>query len=138
MPTPRTGHTSSVVNNKIYVIGGWNGSEKLKTVSEYDPLTDIWTEKASMPSSLCFLKSSVVNEKIYTVGGWNWESELSSNSVSEYSPKTDTWIEKTPMLSPRSEAGCCQIDGKIYVISGFNHGIWLNSVEVYNPTNDDE
>ena len=39
MPTAREVLTSSVVNNKIYVIGGHNGSSPLSKNEEYDPIT---------------------------------------------------------------------------------------------------
>ena len=43
MPTPKTGHTASVINGKIYVIGGFfrgNGPFMyLSTVEIYDPET---------------------------------------------------------------------------------------------------
>src|SRR5262245_60291833 len=49
MPTPRTEFGVATVNNKIYAIGGYSGSV-LRTVEEYDPLTDTWTRKADMPT----------------------------------------------------------------------------------------
>lgn len=37
MPTPRISLSTSVVNGKIYAIGGWNGDQFiLSTVEEYD------------------------------------------------------------------------------------------------------
>jgi len=43
MPTPRWAHSSAVVNDKIYVIGGVSSEPNwkcLSTVEEYDPVTD--------------------------------------------------------------------------------------------------
>jgi hypothetical protein len=50
MPTARTWLTSSVVNGIIYVIGGYNGAY-LSTNEAYDPATNTWTTKASMPTA---------------------------------------------------------------------------------------
>jgi len=36
MPTARLSHSASVVNEKIYVIGGWNLGVVFSTVEEYD------------------------------------------------------------------------------------------------------
>lgn len=37
----------AVLNNVLYVIGGSNGSDLLKTCEKYDPETNIWTPIAS-------------------------------------------------------------------------------------------
>jgi predicted Zn-dependent protease len=58
MPTAREGLAVGVVNNKIYAIGGWGGSY-LSTVEEYDPATNTWTTKASMPTGREYLAVGV-------------------------------------------------------------------------------
>jgi hypothetical protein len=47
MPTARLFFTTSVVDWKIYSIGGIGSPKK---VEEYDPATDIWTRKADLPT----------------------------------------------------------------------------------------
>lgn len=72
MPTPRDSFSTSVVNGKIYAIGGlqvlalW---PVLPTVEEYDPTTDTWTRKADMPTARTAFSTSAVNGKIYAAGG---------------------------------------------------------------------
>ncbi len=53
MPTARLALSASMVNGKIYAIGGWScaGWHALSTIEEYDPATDTWTEKADMPTA---------------------------------------------------------------------------------------
>ena len=61
MPTARSHLSTAVVNNQIYAVGGWSGAgpavgccnmpiESLTTVEAYDPTTDKWTKKASIPT----------------------------------------------------------------------------------------
>ena len=64
MPTARYVFTTSVVDGKIYAIGGW---PNLRTVEMYDPIRDRWIEKASMSTGRGFLSSAVVNGKIYAI-----------------------------------------------------------------------
>jgi hypothetical protein len=47
MPTPRWGLSASVVDGKIYAIGGGQGmiGKYMSPVEEYDPATDTWTKK---------------------------------------------------------------------------------------------
>ena len=82
MTTARIGLTSSVVNGKIYAIGGWDIRGTFSTVEEYDPATDTWTTKTSMPTARAYLTSSAVNGKIYAIGGWHGIS----STVEEYTP----------------------------------------------------
>ena len=73
MPTAKTGHTASVINGKIYVIGGFfrgNGPFMyLSTVEIYDPETDRWTQGQDMPFGRWAHKAEVVNGNIYIFGG---------------------------------------------------------------------
>lgn len=66
MPTVRSWVSTSVVDGKIYAIGGAGG---LRKVEEYDPATDTWTKKADMPTGRVFVATSVVDGKIYAIGG---------------------------------------------------------------------
>ncbi|MHC4207760.1 MAG: kelch repeat-containing protein, partial [Planctomycetota bacterium] len=54
MPTATSLHAASVVDGKIYVIGGTDNlfgwSDYWSTVWVYDPTTDTWMKKADMPT----------------------------------------------------------------------------------------
>src|SRR5699024_11915729 len=63
MPTRRYGHTSAVVDGKIYCIGGYSGGYSTNKVEVYDPVTDTWETKTSMPTKRESLTSSVIDGK---------------------------------------------------------------------------
>ena len=84
MPTARMVFSTSVVNGKIYAIGGHNRSRGLSTVEEYDPLTNTWTKKADIPMARGFLSSAAVNGRIYTVGGYLLGGGGADSTVEEY------------------------------------------------------
>ncbi|MDA2934897.1 hypothetical protein MYX82_11230, partial [Acidobacteria bacterium AH-259-D05] len=74
MPTPRSVAASSVVNGKIYVIGGTTvvgtgNGHTLQTVEVYDPETDTWTQEVDMPTARGWLSASLVDGKLYAIGG---------------------------------------------------------------------
>jgi len=71
MPTARWGLSTSVVNGKIYAIGGQYETyfSAFSTVEVYDPATDTWSRAASMPTERVGLATSVVNGRIYAIGG---------------------------------------------------------------------
>jgi N-acetylneuraminic acid mutarotase len=70
IPTGRKAFSTSVVDRKIYAIGGATGTTAVfSTVEVYDPATDTWTRKADMPTARCVHSTSAVNGSIYSIGG---------------------------------------------------------------------
>lgn len=92
--------TSSAVNGKIYVFGGYinpgTGFVLTDRVDEYDPATNAWTNCGGTPSvSACATlptprdaaTSSQVNGKIYVIGGTDASAQL--GTVEEYTPPSE-------------------------------------------------
>ncbi len=138
MPTQSCGAPASVVNDKIYVIGGYTyfgdttGSD---LVQIYDPGTDSWTAGATMPTKRIFAAAAVVNNKIYVIGGGSSTGAL--DTVEEYDPATDTWATKSSMPISRSTHIAAVLNDRIYVIGGSTTGVsGLDSVDVYDPATD--
>ena len=50
MPTPRSGFAIAVYQNKIYVIGGTVGNGYVGNNEVYDPVSNTWETKTSMPT----------------------------------------------------------------------------------------
>ena len=140
MPTARGSLSASVVNGKIYAIGGGSSyfqPRALSTVEMYDPATDTWTKKADMPTARGGFSTSVVNGIIYAIGGWPVGS---SRLTQAYDPATDTWTEKADMPTARAFLSTSVVNGKVYAIGGsstdstFSYG--LSTVEEYDPMTD--
>ena len=140
IPTERLNSSISVVNGKIYVIGGYDDNGLVSGVDEYDPATDIWTKKADMLTPRRGLSTCVVNGKIYAIGG----EKLSGSALStleEYNPVTDKWTQKADMLASGSGLSTCVVNGKIYVIGmaeiqPVGGAGRARTAEEYNPDND--
>lgn len=100
-------------NGKIYVLWGF-GPQSL--MQAYDPQTDIWTTKASVPLSYGGIGMvAASNGKIYAVQG---ESNYALQ-VYEYNPQSDVWTTKASGPSGLfSSHMVAASDGKIYVIGG--------------------
>ena len=157
MPTVRSNVSVSVVDGKIYAIGGsktkkyqvprgfGHESEELPTVEMYDPATDTWTQKVDMPTPRK-TKTCVVDGKIYAIGGWLTTNEQSQlETVEVYDPATDTWAKAQSMNHARCSAAMSVVNGEIYAIGGIGwppnrdqsgrylSDPYLSSVEVFNP-----
>ena len=152
MPTARFNFGTSIVDGKVFVIGGEvdkSGDTAVATVEMYDPKTDTWEQRADMPTARAGVSTLVVDGKIYAIGGgerkkiqvgraWRNSGKLLP-TIEMYDPVTDTWIQKADMPVPRSSNSTCIVDGKIYIIGGVaanrKQGR-LDSVDIYDPATD--
>lgn len=118
----------AVVNGKIYAIGGstQNGSSPytggvVSTNEEYDPVSDTWILRASMPTPRQSFAITVYQNKIYCIGGFAANGE--ATGVNEaYDPATDTWETKAAMLTTRIALDANTVNGKIYLVGGYLPG----------------
>ncbi len=123
MPTARSRlGVAAASNGKIYAIGGCGdpeGYNPIATVEEYDPATNTWATRASMPTARSRLGVvAASNGKIYAIGGLGTASILFS-TVEEYDPITDTWITRPNMRMERLAFGVTATsNGTIYIIGG--------------------
>jgi N-acetylneuraminic acid mutarotase len=134
-PLPQAGTTgAAVVNGKIHAIGG-------SVHCVYDPTTNKWISKKSMPTARQFFGIAVYQNRIYTIGGGIWDPNVgwvASNVTEVYDPATDAWETKTAMPISRMILCANEVDGKIYLVGGMTGGpssiVALN--EVYDVAND--
>ncbi|CAK9303911.1 unnamed protein product [Gordionus sp. m RMFG-2023] len=139
---PRAYHGLITLNNKIYMIGGFNGDEYFNTCKVLDPslstsiITDVnkdkWIEIAPMNSPRCYVSVAVLNGFIYAMGGFDGHARL--NTTERYDPKCNQWSPLLPMNHQRSDASATTLDNKIYIAGGFNGQECMSSAEYYDPT----
>ena len=148
MNKARAGLGVAAVNGKIYAIGGTTASGMyppdcfrgsfVGTNEEYDPATDTWTYKASMPTPRDYFAIAAYGNKIYCIGGaigftvdeWGLFHSYITSGVNEmYDTVTDTWETKTPWPNVGTKMQAHVVNGEIYVIHG-------SMPYVYDPEND--
>jgi N-acetylneuraminic acid mutarotase len=157
LPTKRGSPVAAVVGGNIYVIGGASthpGSKEaavhparphrsVDTNEMYDPATNTWQTRQTMPTARNHAYVGVVNSKIYVIGGRVGAAFITRASntgiVEEYDPATDQWGPlKAAMPNPRSAGAWGTYKGKIYVAGGEERstGPWqrtFRAVEAYDP-----
>jgi hypothetical protein len=149
MHQARAGLGVAAVNGKIYAIGGTTASEQYPPEraggdfvgknEEYDPETDTWTTKASMPTPRDYFAIVAYGNKIYCIGGAVGISPVeempgfhsyNTSGVNEvYDTVTNTWETKTSMPYKGMKCQAHVVNGKIYVMDG-------SMVYAYDPEND--
>jgi hypothetical protein len=145
MPSPVSSAAAGVIDGKLYVAGGvQQGGEVgpfMNTVQVYDPATNTWAIKQSMPARLGYLddNGAVINGLLYVAGGADSNGNA-ANTLEVYDPSTDTWTTKAPMPTARLSAGVAELGGILYVAGGratdVNHQDVLSTVESYDPSTD--
>lgn len=133
--------SASVVNGKIYVIGGIGGeaATMLDAVDEYDPATNTWTSKSHLPTARWGCSSDTVDGKIYVMGGCATFQGVALASLEIYDPVLDKWETGSNMPTGRIGFGSCVVNGKIYAIGGRDAdpgGNFLVTMDVYDPSTD--
>ena len=120
------------MNGILYAVGGYDGTHYLATVEAYNPVTNSWTTKASMPTPRLAPSVGVVNGILYAMGGDDYTDvfgDYSSHGIVEaYDPVTDSWTTKAPMLTPRTDFSLGVVNGILYAVGGGS-----SAVDAYDP-----
>jgi N-acetylneuraminic acid mutarotase len=131
-----------VVDRRLYVIGGYTKSglsvwDPVATVHAYDPATDRWTERASMPTARGALSVTEHEGKLYAIGGY--DRKANTSAVEVYDPARNVWATGASLPTPRDHLATAMIAGKVYAIGGRIDGDYsrnLAVVERYDPPTD--
>ncbi|KAK7925744.1 hypothetical protein WMY93_008054 [Mugilogobius chulae] len=129
--TPRAYHGTVFLNNFVYVIGGFEGTEPFCTMHKYDMVNHTWTEAANMHTPRCYVSVTLLDGFIYAMGGFDGNDRL--DTAEKYEPETNQWTMIASMIEQRSDASCDSLNGKIYICGGFDGFHCLSSAECYNP-----
>lgn len=88
----------AVLNNRLYVCGGRDGSACHRSVEAYDPHTNKWSLRTPMIRRRSGVSLGVLNGLLYALGGYDSPANTANNSsvprtetVERYDPATDTW-----------------------------------------------
>ena len=126
------------INGKLYVGGGYdyNLGNVVNGFYEYDPVTNAWTVKASVPVAVGTNDGFVLNGMGYIACG-TISGNIPSNYVYRYDPSTNTWTAMNNFLgSSRQNHICFSLNGYGYMFGGFDGVGTLNEMWEYNPTTD--
>jgi N-acetylneuraminic acid mutarotase len=144
----------AAVNGKIYAIGGSTQEGDARNITikdtvgtneEYDPVTDKWTYRKSMPTPRIEFAIATFENKIYCIGGY-LANGLVTGVNEVYDPETDTWETRTPIPTPRVGMKANVANGRIYFMGGYEKKLgdllltsnitYSKLNEAYNPRND--
>ena len=137
MNCSRSDFASTVYNQAIYAIGGFNGDEYLNSIEKYDVASNNWTIVGRMVTPRSGASAVVHGDKIYIIGGFDGTQRLSSVECFTPGVTRCVWHQVPSLANCRSNFSACVLnDNEIAVIGGKNEndefGGVCSDVEILN------
>ncbi len=122
-----------IVNNKIYLVGGYNGSA-LNSLFRYDPVTNAWETLANMQEARAGVSTAALGDKIYAISGHN--AGYHHLTVEVYDTKSNQWTDGPAIAQMIRQGAAISIDGRLFVMGGINPQDSENSYNLVWELND--
>ena len=140
MPTVRPGAAATVLNNVLYVVGGFSSNNYVGTLESFDPTTRKWTSALpTMPTSRTALGAAALGGKLFAIGGCSCDNcGCLQNIVQAYDPGLGKWsTTKFPKMPTHRLHNAIAASGPLIVTAGgmLPDGITLlSSVSMFDLT----
>lgn len=129
MHNPKENFVLAKLNNSIYALGGYNGSNQINNVEKYE--NEKWTEVQGMSTHRNFHSGTVWNNRIYVFGGWNGENVLGTGEV--YDAEQNKWFMIANLPTPRWAHNSVLYKDKIYLLGGYDSSnVPIEQIDVFN------
>jgi len=125
---------SFIINNRIYVAGGYNGGHLNTVHSKQLTGSSSWRKEINLPGTMCWTSRSgvVFNNHVYSTGGEY--NGVRSNKVWRWSPGAAQWTAVTSMIYTHRYHCSVLVNNKfIFVLGGSSSG--SNSIEYFDIEN---
>jgi N-acetylneuraminic acid mutarotase len=118
-------YPGAALNEQFYVFGGYYGVEynvSSNFVEAYNPVTDSWASKQSMPTNRYLAVAAAHANEIYVFGGEYAQSDISKTYyyklVEAFDPVTDSWRSVTNLPQLRLLPSVAIVNNNAYVVGG--------------------
>ena len=118
------GLAAAVLGNRVYTIGGADhevaSSTYYNTVKAYEPVTDTWQTKSSLPAAREHAEAVAAGGYIYVIGGRCYHDGPVAREILRYTPGEDKW-ETVGMLSDetaRYGMAAVMVGSKVLLLGG--------------------
>ncbi|KAM9224449.1 kelch-like protein 6 isoform 4-T4 [Dugong dugon] len=123
-------HKMAVLGGKVYVIGGFDGLQRLNNVETYDPFHNCWSEAAPLLVHVSSFAATSHKKKLYVIGGGP-NGKLATDKTQCYDPSTNKWNLKSSMPVEAKCINAVSFRDRIYVVGGA-----MRALYAYSPLDD--
>ncbi|XP_061492355.1 kelch-like protein 6 isoform X1 [Rhineura floridana] len=123
-------HKMAVLGGKVYVIGGYDGIQRINSVETYDSFHNCWSEAAPLMINVSSFGAASYKKKLYVIGGGP-NGKLATDKTQCYDPATNNWSLKSPMPVEAKCVNATSFHDHIYVVGGA-----MRAVYSYSPLTD--
>jgi hypothetical protein len=114
--------SAAVIDDRIYVAGGFEGLTVVDTVRIYDPRTGEWSTGPALPARLHHLALVALDGDLYSLGGMSPGGFSAVDDAYVLRAGASAWEAIAPLPAPRAAMAAGAIDGRIYVGAGQGRG----------------
>ncbi len=135
-PDNRVGHSLTVINNVVYLFGGYTAAGLRNDLWKFDPVTNSWTNLGSGgPPARIRHAAAAVDGKLVIHGGTDGATKLDDLWI--YDPGVNAWTQGTP-VGPQPPAlmehRAVVSGGKLYLVGGIKSDGPSNELWMYDST----
>ena len=133
LPSNRIGHRSIVVNNSIFIVGGFRN----KNVDEFDNSTKSFKTVATMKEARCWFGSCLYKKTLLLVAGGRDDNKRTNNDCFLYNTISKNFKEFASLDVKRWRHVLVNFKEVLYSIGGLNEkNEVLDSIETYEEGNE--
>jgi N-acetylneuraminic acid mutarotase len=143
MPTSRLYFGAAAFEGKIYVIGGRLAPSNINNIQmtgkneAYNPATDTWETKATMPIPTESADANAAAGSIYVAGGLKDPLIGEASNINQaYNPVNNSWSLKASLPTAIFTYASTVLDGKIYILGGDAKDNPGTQNQIYDPQTD--
>ena len=132
---PRQEMGVAALQGKVYVVGGFDETgAAVATMEAYDPATNGWAQRASLPAPLHHVNVAAVGDLLYVVGALSGSGFGAVGTTLSYDPGTNAWTALTGMLAgtQRGASGVAVVGTRIYVAGGLRAGASVTDFSAFD------
>ncbi|XP_036621828.1 kelch-like protein 6 isoform X1 [Trichosurus vulpecula] len=123
-------HKMAVLGGKVYVIGGFDGLQRINNVETYDPFHNCWSEAAPLLIHVSSFAAASHKKKLYVIGGGP-NGKLATDKTQCYDASANKWCLKSSMPVEAKCINAVSFRDHIYVVGGA-----MKALYSYSPLED--